>query len=165
MTNHKNNRQISWWGKIIVAELSWIWMWEAVISNNTVLRPQNPDRITARGRTPCRLLMLKQHHKLMSVPYLNLSYLPLRIHHSLLKNPRYCCSTVWGWFLRGHFMTMQPQKCCGVHRREGNRQDGSEEALKSGRAARICCSHRDRVSERALSCHYWRGTTYGNVTP
>lgn len=47
-------------------------------------------------------------------------------------------------------MTMQPQKCCGVHQDEGDGQDSSEEALKGGRAACICCSHRDRVSERAV---------------
>lgn len=66
-----------------------------------------------------------------------------------LKKPCYCCLTVWGWFLRGQFMTMQPWKCCGVSETSGTRQDGSEEALKRGGTAGICCSHRDRLSGRA----------------
>lgn len=83
----------------------------------------------------------------MSGPYLNLSYLTLIIHHNLLKNPLYCCLTVWGWFPREHFMTMQPQKCCGEHQEEGNGQDGSEEALKSERAACICYIQRQGVRQ------------------
>lgn len=45
-------------------------------------------------------------------------------------------------------MTVQPQKFCGVHQKEGNRQGGSEEALWSGRAARICCSYRGRACQK-----------------
>lgn len=73
---------------------------------------------------------------------MNFSLPPLCICHSRLKKPHHCSFTVWGWFLRGQFMTMQPQKCCCVQQEEGNRQDSSEEALKSGRAAYICCSHK-----------------------
>lgn len=43
------------------------------------------------------------------------------------------------------------------------KQNGSEEALKSGREARISCSHRNRVPESA-TCHQRRGTMYDNIT-
>lgn len=129
----------------------------SVISNNRVLRPQNPDRKTARGQTLCRLLMLKQHPKQMSVPYSNLSYLSLRIDHSLLKNPLYCCSTVWSWVLGGHFMTMQPQKCCGVHQEEGNRTVQRkhlrvEEKLVSAAATQTGCQKVQHVTSEEVQC-------------
>lgn len=114
-------------------------------------------------------LIFKQRHKLMSVPYLNLSYLPLRTGHSLLPivSPL-LLSDCLRLIPEGPFHDSAAPKILW-RTSEGGKQTGRfrGSTLEWKSCSYLLQLQRQGMPERAAkwpSRHYWRGTMYGSST-